>query len=179
MDHISISAAGTGPLHSKWPRQIHSFFMMRRWKDQHCRRQTLPLPRCLFQPCFKIHDSSFQSVMNGRWCQSCDVFSDRSLVSEDLHKDGFMALGLSTSTFLFDIRDRYHGVVLTMEVPQIQEMDIPVWQQRQVPWRFSPVEDTPVWQQRQFTPRICSEPPVNISTRMCWSRQRCRQCQLR
>ena len=31
-----------------------------------------------------------------------------------------MALGLSTSTFLFDSRDRYHGVVLTMEVPQIQ-----------------------------------------------------------
>ena len=64
-----------------------------------------------------------------------------------------------------------------------------VWQQRQVPWFFSPVEvpqilffdsveDTLVWQLRQFTPRICSEPPVNISTRMCWCRQRCRQCQL-
>ena len=44
--------------------------MVRRWKDQHCRRQTPPLPRCLFPPCFKIHDSSFQSVMNGRWCHS-------------------------------------------------------------------------------------------------------------
>ena len=43
-------------------------------------------------------------------------------------------------------------------------MDIPVWQQRQVPWRFSPVEmpqilfienvaDTPVWQQRQISQR--------------------------
>ena len=52
--------------------------MMRRWKDQHCRRQTPPLPGCLFQPCFKIHDSSFQSVMIGRWCQSCGVCSDRS-----------------------------------------------------------------------------------------------------
>ena len=40
-------------------------------------------------------------------------------VTEDPHKDGFMALGLSTSTFLFDNRDRYHGVVLTMQVPQI------------------------------------------------------------
>ena len=29
------------------------------------------------------------------------------------------------------------------------------------------------------TPRICSEPPVDTSTRMCWSRQRCRQFQLR
>ena len=29
-----------------------------------------PLPGCLFQPCLKIHDSSFQSVMNGRWCHS-------------------------------------------------------------------------------------------------------------
>ena len=29
------------------------------------------------------------------------------------------------------------------------------------------------------TPRICSEPPVNTSTRMCWNRQRCRQCQLK
>ena len=28
------------------------------------------------------------------------------------------------------------------------------------------------------TPRICSEPPVNTTTRVCWSRQRCRQCQL-
>ena len=77
MNHISVSAAGIGPLHSKWheaniglPSQIHSFFMVRRWNDQHCRRQTPPLPRCLSQPCFKIHDSSFQSVMNGRWCRS-------------------------------------------------------------------------------------------------------------
>ena len=44
--------------------------MMRRWKDQHCQRQTPPLPRCLFQPCFRMHDNSFQSVMNGRWCRS-------------------------------------------------------------------------------------------------------------
>ena len=27
------------------------------------------------------------------------------------------------------------------------------------------------------TSRICSEPSVNTSTRMCWNRQRCRQCQ--
>ena len=39
--------------------------------------------------------------------------------------------------------------------------------------------DTPVWHQRPFTPPICSEPPVDTSTRICWSRQRCRQFQLR
>ena len=36
-----------------------------------------------------------------------------------------MALGLSTSTFLFGNRNRYHGV-LTMEVPQIQ-LSTPRW----------------------------------------------------
>ena len=92
---------------------------------------------------------------------------------EDLHKDGFMALGLSTSTFLFDNRDRYHGVVLTMEVPQIQ-LSTARWTflfgnrdryhgfSRQWILVIDSVEDTPVWQQRQFTPRICREPPVNI-----------------
>ena len=89
--------------------------MMRRWKDQHCRRQTSPLPGCLFQPCFKIHDSSFQSVMDGRWCQSCDVFSDCS----PCYRGPPQGRIHGTRT-LFDIRDRYHGVVLTMEVPQIQ-----------------------------------------------------------
>ena len=77
-------------------------------------------------------------------------------------------------------------------------VDIPVRPQRQVPWRFwqSPfsgqvphlvrdrfidsVEDTPVWHQRPFTPRICSEPPAwTLRPGMCWSRQRCRQFQLR
>ena len=63
-------------------------------------------------------------------------------------------------------------------------------QQRQVPWRFlasggasdsvfDSRMDTPVWHQRPFTPPICSEPPVDTSTRICWSRQRCRQFQLR
>ena len=41
------------------------------------------------------------------------------------------------------------------------------------------IMDTPVWHQRPFTPPISSEPPVDTSTRICWSRQRCRQFQLK
>ena len=69
--------------------------------------------------------------------------------------------------FLFDNRDTYLGVSGSRQqrVPQFLFIDsvevIPVWQQRRVPWRFSPVgvpqilfinivEDTSVWQQRQI-----------------------------
>ena len=72
-----------------------------------------------------------------------------------------MALGLSTSTFLFDNGDRYHGVVLTVEVPQFQFIDsvedILVWQQRQVPWLRSPVEvpQILVINSVEDTPAVC------------------------
>ena len=52
---------------------------------------------------------------------------------------------ISSSTTLFiGNSDRYRGVFLAMEVPQIQFIDsvedTPVWQERQVPWRYSLVE---------------------------------------
>ena len=56
---------------------------------------------------------------------------------------------------------RYHGVVLTVEVPQFQFIDsvedILVWQQRQVPWLFSPVEvpQILVINSVEDTPAVC------------------------
>ena len=76
-----------------------------------------------------------------------------------------------------------------------------MWRQRQVAWLFSPVEvpqflfinsveDTPAecFHSRIYpgltlygeeVSGICSEPPVNTTTRMYWYRQWCRQCQLK
>ena len=50
----------------------------------------------------------------------------------------------SSTTLLFGNSDRYRGVFLAMKVPQIQLIDrvedTPVWQERQVPWRYLLVE---------------------------------------
>ena len=67
----SVNGTASPPVHLSYPSSaIVSCNTHGSWKDQHCRRQTPPLPGCLFRPCFKIHDSSFQSVMFGRWCHS-------------------------------------------------------------------------------------------------------------
>ena len=91
-----VNGTASPPVHLSYPSSsIVSCNTHGSWKDEHCRRYTPPLPGCLFQPRFKIHDSSFKSVMIGRCRQSCGVRSDRSPSSRGLPQG--RTLGLFTS----------------------------------------------------------------------------------
>ena len=80
------------------------------------------MPGCFFQPCFKTHDSSFQSVMNRRWCHS-RMHGTRTLhVQESCTIPCLGESGRSRAR----ARDRYHGIILTMDVPQTQ-LPTPRW----------------------------------------------------
>ena len=159
------------------------FFMVRRWKVQHCWRQTPPLPRCLFQPCFKIHDSSFQSVMIGRLCHS-RMHGTRTLhVQESCTRPH---LGESVRS---RARARDRAWRLT-SLPETRTMAL------FSPWRFLRCS----YRHRDGHSCLVTETSTmaflavasggtsgsvhrqcggNYSTRMCWNRQRCRLCQLR
>ena len=97
------------------------------WKDQHCRRQNAPMPGCLFQPCFKIHDSSFRSVMTVGASES--VHRRRSCLTTQTGTMAFFSpwrvpqIQFSTAgwTFLFDNRERVSERV----VEQIVDLRVP------------------------------------------------------